>query len=195
MSGAARQRRMTPEQYLAGERDAPSRHEYVLGELYAMAGASDAHVTVSGNAFALLKAHLRGSDCRVYMADMKVRCNEGEAFFYPDVMVGCDPSDRQRSYFKDHPKLIIEVLSPATEAFDRGGKFAHYREIGSLTEYALIDSREHRVDIFRREPDGRWEFVAFTGEDANVPFRSVDLTVPMRALYEDVDFSMTDAEA
>lgn len=189
MPDAARQVQ-TPEDYLAGEKDSSIRHEYVLGEVYAMAGASDGHVTVSGNMLSLLKTHLRGSDCRVYMTDMKVRYKRGDAFFYPDLLVTCDPADRKKNYFKDAPRLLIEVISPTTEGFDRGGKFAYYRQIESLAEYVLIDPREYRVDVFNRNEAGRWELTGFVGADSIVELRSIGLGISMRDIFEDVDFEL-----
>ncbi|SDZ75514.1 Endonuclease, Uma2 family (restriction endonuclease fold) [Thiothrix caldifontis] len=190
MAALAQQLGITPEDYLAGERDAPFRHEYVHGQAYAMAGAADGHVRVSGNAFAFLKNHLRGSGCSVYMADMKVRVKQDTAFFYPDVMVTCDPADLQRSHFKQSPILVIEVLSPSTEGYDRGGKFALYRELDSLQEYVLIDPRAYQVDVFRRNALGRWELFAAHGETATIEFASVGCECTMHDLYEDVNFAL-----
>ncbi|MEZ5447525.1 MAG: Uma2 family endonuclease [Thiolinea sp.] len=161
MTATAENLKLTPDEYLQGERDGDTRHEYIHGQAYAMAGAGDAHNRVSGNAFALLKNHLRGSDCSTYMADMKVRINADEAFLYPDVMITCDPADHNRNYYKHAPILIIEVLSPRTEGYDRGGKFALYRELDSLQEYVLIDPRVYRVDIFRRNSENRWELYSW----------------------------------
>lgn len=192
MAAIAEQLGITPADYLAGERDAALRHEYVHRQVYAMAGASDAHVSISGNAFALLKSHLRGTGCRVYMSDMKVRVKQDTAFFYPDVMVTCDPADLQRSHYKHAPTLIIEVLSPSTEAYDRGNKFALYRELDSLQEYVLINPRTYAVDVFRRNDHGRWELFAFSGETAHVSFASVDYECTMHDLYEDVNFALDD---
>ncbi|TXH79068.1 MAG: Uma2 family endonuclease [Thiothrix sp.] len=181
---------LNPEAYLQGERETDQRYEYIRGEVYAMAGAGDGHVRISGNVFALLKAHLRGSGCSVYMADMKVRVKEDEAFFYPDVMVTCDPADLQRNYTKHSPRLVIEVLSASTEGYDRGVKFALYREITSLQEYVLIDPRSYRVDVFRRNAQDRWELFAFTTMDSQVEFASVNCRLAMQDLYEDVDFGL-----
>ena len=94
-----------------------------------MAGASDAHVTVAGNVFAMLRAHVRGGPCRVYIADMKLRVDLAQSFFYPDVFVTCDPADLGEATAKQHPKVVIEVLSESTEGYDRGGKFAAYRRL------------------------------------------------------------------
>lgn len=181
---------LNPEAYLQGERETEQRYEYIRGEIYAMAGAGDGHVRISGNVFALLKAHLRGSGCSVYMADMKVRVKEDEAFFYPDVMVTCDPADLQRNYTKHSPRLVIEVLSASTEGYDRGVKFALYREIASLQEYVLIDPRSYRVDVFRRNAQDRWELFAFTTMESQVEFASVNCGLAMQDLYEDVDFGL-----
>ncbi|MFZ1342446.1 Uma2 family endonuclease [Thiothrix eikelboomii] len=181
---------LTVDAYLQGEADAMIRHEYVRGEVYAMAGAGDGHVRISGNVFALLKADLRGSGCSVYMADMKVRVKEDEAFFYPDVMVTCDPADLKRNYTKHAPRLVIEVLSASTEGYDRGLKFALYREISSLQEYVLIDPRSYRVDVFRRNVHNRWELFAFTTIESQVEFASLNFRVAMQAIYEDVDFEL-----
>ncbi len=107
---------ITPEEYLEGEKVAKCRHEYVDGEIFAMAGASDAHARISGNAFAHLKAQLRRK-CSIYMSDMKVNVSETK-YFYLDVLVTCDKRDLQQNYSKLYPKLLIEVLSSTTEAYD-----------------------------------------------------------------------------
>ena len=180
-----------PENYLQGEQNANVRSEYVAGEVYAMAGASDGHVTIAGNLFALFKAHLRGSGCKPYVSDMKVRVGEDEAYYYPDVLVSCDAADQKRNYFKQAPIIIIEVLSASTEAYDRGGKFALYRKLASLQEYVLIDPRTYRVDVFRRNEHDRWELFSFAERDAVVEFTSLKLTVAMLAIYEDVDFELS----
>ena len=181
---------LTADAYLQGEADAVIRHEYVRGEVYAMAGAGDGHVRISGNVFALLKAHVRGSGCSVYMADMKVRVKEDEAFFYPDVMVTCDSADLQRNYTKYSPSLIVEVLSVSTEGYDRGEKFALYREINSMQEYVLIDPRSYRVDVFRRNTSNRWELFAFTSVDSQLELASLNFQTSMSAIYEDVNFAL-----
>jgi Uma2 family endonuclease len=114
---------LTPDEYLQLEAESTVKHEYVDGEVFAMAGASDVHVTIAGNLFALLRSHVRGTNCRVYIADMKARVEARNCFYYPDVMVTCDERDRATSTYKRFPKLIVEVLSDSTEAFDRGDKF------------------------------------------------------------------------
>ncbi|MGB3916767.1 MAG: Uma2 family endonuclease, partial [Thiothrix litoralis] len=138
----------------------------------------------------LIKPHLRGSGCKPYINDMKVRIGTDDAYYYPDLLVSCDPADHKRNYSKQSPLLIIEILSSSTEAYDRGGKFAFYRQLTSLQEYVLIDPRTYRVDVFRRTPQNRWELFNFEGADAEVEFASINFHCPMQAIYEDVDFEL-----
>ncbi len=131
-----------PEEYLAAEKDSPIKHEYIQGQVYAMPGASDAHVTVAGNLFTLLRNHIRGTGCRVYMADMKmadmkVKIEPANVFYYPDVTVTCDERDRSYAYFKRYPCLIVEMLSSTAEGFDRGEKFANYRHLELICKVNL----------------------------------------------------------
>ena len=186
MSNLARVYALTTEDYLAGEVLSPIRHEYVAGEVFAMAGATEEHATIAGNLFALLHAQVRGGPCRVYIADMKLRVEAADAFFYPDVFVTCDARDTSESLAKRHPSLICEVLSESTEAYDRGGKFAAYRTLETLSEYLLIDSRRRSVEVFRRQPDG-W-LLAPVAPDGQLELISLGLSCAVDALYEDVVF-------
>lgn len=172
--------------YLAWEAEQNTKHEYHDGEVFAMAGASDAHVTVAGNVFVALRSHLRGSPCSVFISDMKLHVAQDNAFFYPDVFVTCAESDRGQSHSKSAPVLIVEVLSPATSAFDRGAKFAAYRKLPTLREYALIDPERLSLDLFRREGDSqRWVLHPIEA-GWQVEWASVGLVMPIEALYEDV---------
>ena len=179
---------ISAQEYLRLELSADTKHEYIDGEIHAMAGASDAHVKVTGNAYALLKNHLRGSGCSTYIADMKLRIGQDEAFFYPDAMVCCDPSDQlpEQDLVKNSPKLIIEVLSPSTEAHDRGKKFMLYRKLPSLEEYLLIDPRTYYVELFRRESDIQWSLTATDGPESLLTLNSAGLACCLADLYEDV---------
>ena len=190
----AEQLDITPEAYLEGEKVAEIRHEYVDGEIFAMAGGSDAHARICGNAFFLLKAHLRGSQCSTYLADMKAQADSTK-YFYPDVMVTCDEGDRKSNYTKSHPVLIIEVLSKSTEAYDRGKKFEYYRQMDSLQEYVLITQSEYHVDVFRKNAQQRWELFNFIGADTELCFSSVDCCFTLAELYEDVDFTLAQEES
>jgi Uma2 family endonuclease len=189
---------VTEEDYLAREALADEKHEYLNGFVYQlhidsitnMAGASDAHVKVTGNAHYLLKSHLRGSPCSLYMADMRVKVNnKDKAWFYPDVMVTCDPEDRQRNTMKHSPILVIEVLSPSTQDYDRGGKFAVYRSLSSLREYVLIDPTQYLVELFRLNQHQRWELFSFEGADSQIEFACIGFQCTLIELYEDVVFA------
>jgi Uma2 family endonuclease len=150
-----------------------------------MAGASDAHVTISLNCASLLKGHLRGTGCRVFMSDMKARLNRLNRFFYPDVMVTCDERDRSTPLSKNYPCLIVEVLSDSTEAFDRGDKFADYQEMETLTEYVVISQTRQRIDCFRRNEEGFWVLQSYKPGD-KVHLKSVDFYTTIEEIYEDV---------
>ncbi|MEQ8386499.1 MAG: Uma2 family endonuclease [Coleofasciculus sp. A1-SPW-01] len=179
---------LTPDQYLTMEEQSPIKHEYIDGQIYAMAGANDSHVTIAGNLFALLRSHVRGSGCRVYISDMKARIESLNRFYYPDVIVTCDPRDQETSTYKRFPTLIVEVLSDSTEAFDRGDKFADYQELESLRDYVLINTKRQRVDCFRRNDEGLWVLQFYTPIQQEFKLESIGFTVTFVALYEDVDF-------
>lgn len=170
--------KMTAEEYLAWEEQQPTKHEYYQGmvyEVYAMTGARDAHVTVSLNIAALFKSHLRGTPCRTYIADMKVKAEESDAYFYPDVFITCEPRDKTNEYHKSHPVLIVEVLSPSTADYDRGDKFAAYRKITSLQEYVLLDPSTGSVDLYRKNAEGLWVLHPSEGH-TTIDFTSIGLT-------------------
>lgn len=184
MSNLALAQPITVEDYLAGEALSPIRHEYVAGEVFAMAGASEAHATIALNLAALLRAHVRGGPCRVYIADMKLRVDA--AFFYPDVFVTCDPADASEPLAKRRARVVCEVLSESTEGYDRGGKFAAYRALDSLEAYLLIDSRSRSVEVFRRQSAG-W-LLEPVPADGRLDIPEIGFECSVDALYEDVAF-------
>lgn len=179
----------TFERYLDFEETSEIKHEFVNGELRAMSGARDEHVTVSLNVATLLKSHLRGGSCRLYAVDMKVKVVATGNVFYPDVVVTCDAADRESKLFKTSPKLIVEVLSDSTAAYDRGDKFAEYQKLPSLEEYVLIEPLRRRVECFRRQSDGLWIYVSFDETAARVIFSSLAFEAAMDDIYEDVESS------
>lgn len=178
---------ISSQDYLAGEELSPIKHEYIDGQIYAMAGASDAHVTIAGNLFALLRSHVRGTGCRVYMADMKAYIETANIFYYPDVMVTCDERDRAFPSHKKYPSLIVEVLSQKTEAFDRGDKFADYQQLETLQEYVLISQKRQRLECFRRNAEGFWVLQTYN-QGSEIHLASIDFRTRIDALYEDVIF-------
>jgi Uma2 family endonuclease len=186
---------LTPEDYIKGEITSEQRHEYIDGEVFAMSGGSDAHETINLNIAAILKQHLKGSQCRTYASGMKVRVDETK-FLYPDVFVTCEATNEENYYAKGSPELIIEVLSPSTEAYDRGQKFHYYRRLASLQEYLLVSQTEPLVDLFRREGD-HWLFSSFTPANPHIVLESVGWQGDIHQFYEDVVFlpePVTDAE-
>jgi Uma2 family endonuclease len=180
------QPRLAPAEYLQWEAAQPDKHEFVDGEIFAMVGATRDHVTISLNAAALLKEHLRGGPYRVYMSDMKLRVERANAFFYPDVMVTCDARDHRASTHLEHPMLIVEVLSESTAAYDRGEKFAKYRQLASLKEYVVVDPATRRIDCFRRDPTDHWVLYDFKA-DETVTLQSIDFQTPIAAIFENVE--------
>ena len=177
---------LTVEEYLKFEQDGEIRHEYVAGQIYAMAGASEAHNLIVGNIFALLRPHLRGSSCRGFFSDMKVKVKmqQADIFYYPDLLVSCDPNDNKK-YFKTSPSLIVEVLSDSTETTDRREKRINYQTIESLQEYVLISQDEIKVEVYRRDNNDNWT-VEILGKDDDLQLNSVGLTLTMADIYEDV---------
>ena len=179
---------LTADEYLAFEQTSQTKHEYRNGQIYAMAGASNTHVTIAGNLFASLRFNLRGTGCRPYISDTKVYIPVKNTYYYPDVVVSCDSRESGFNNFLTYPCLVVEVLSDTTEAFDRGDKFADYRQLDSLTEYVLISQKRMAVDIFHRNEQDQWVLSAY---NASHSFRlqSINVDIEVAELYEDVEFA------
>jgi len=175
--------RLTPflsaDEYLEGELASELRHEYVDGEVYAMVGASDRHGLITLNLAGVLSLRLP-EQCQVFASDMKARIQtaERDIFYYPDVLVSCDPSDRER-YYRERPCLVVEVLSPQSERLDRFEKFLFYRQLDSLAEYVLVAQDYRQLEVFRR--DEQWRATKYT--EGSVPLRSVELAVTLEEIY------------
>ncbi len=180
--------KLSPDEYFEWEAKQEIRHEYINGDVLAIAGGSIAHSTISANLIALLRPHLRGKNCRVLGSDTRVGISPNGEFFYPDVLVTCDERDRDPAPAVFYPKLIIEVLSPSTEAYNRGAKFSRYRQLSSLNEYVLVASESIGVEVFWLNERGKWELTPY-GEGNLVRFASIDLECEIGAIYEDVIFS------
>lgn len=169
------------EEYLEGEKASDVRHEYVAGAVHAMAGASGLHNLLTLAFAANLRLHLRGSPCRTFMSDMKVRVRD--AFYYPDILVVCGTVDAGACY-QTAPTLVVEILSESTEARDRLEKRLAYQSIESLKEYVLVAQDKMRVEIYRRIEDG-WQLETFSYGD-RVRFASINFETAIEQLYEDV---------
>ena len=185
MGLAAPQPRFTAADYLAWEAEQPERHDFLNGEVFAMAGAEDRHVTVGGNLYIALRQHLSGSPCRTYMSDMRLHVAAANSYFYPDILVTCSAQDLASSLVKTEPRLIIEVLSPSTAAYDRGLKFSHYRSLPSLEEYVLVDLDTRTTDSYRKGADGFWVLHPFA-KGATVTLASVVLDITAEQLFAEV---------
>lgn len=188
MGYALERRRMSADEFLAWEATQTERHEFVQGEVFAMTGGRDRNNTVSGNLYMALRQHLAGSGCRVYASDLKLQVAAADAFFYPDLMVTCSAADLADRLVKREPVLVVEVLSPSTEAFDRGDKFAHYRRLPSLREYLLVDVDRLRCDLYRKGADGLWVLhPAEAGESLHLA--AVDLRLAPEALWAELELA------
>lgn len=181
---------LTPQEYLARERRAEFKSEYYRGETFAMAGASDEHVVARDNLAGELHAQLKGTSCRARSLDMRVKVDATGLYTYPDITVVCGKPQFEDDVFDTllNPTAIIEVLSESTEAYDRGAKFAQYRQVPSLQEYVLVARDKPHVERFVRQADGQWLLAEFVGLDAALEFASIPARVPLAEIYRDVTF-------
>ena len=184
---------MSPAEYLAGESEQDSKYEYENGRIIAMTGGTVPHSQIPLNFASVLLAHLRGKGCKITISDAKVTIKSGK-YYYPDVVVSCDERDRFSRDFLQYPTLIAEVLSPTTEARDRGIKQQNYMLIDTLQTYILINSEHPRIEIYQRLDRG-WEYISIAIEQTNfdhddplIHITSIDLQFPLSALYENIDF-------
>jgi Uma2 family endonuclease len=185
---------MSPTEYLAWESEQDIKHEYENGKIIAMTGGTIPHSQISANLAALLIPHLRGKGCKVTVSDAKVTTPSGK-YYYPDLVVTCDDRDRFARDFLQHPTLIVEVLSPATEARDRGIKQQHYMLIDTLQTYILITPDRPRIEIYQRRSDLTWDYRSIAIEpidlatnDLAIHISSLDLTFLLSMLYENINF-------
>jgi Uma2 family endonuclease len=185
---------VTYEQYLSREQTATYKTEYYRGELFAMVGGTPQHNTISGNVFSRLRGKLRGSNCRPFNSDQRIRIADIGLATYPDVSIVCgdlqlDEQDRDAI---TNPVVLFEVLSKSTERYDRGKKFDLYRHLNSFKEYVLVDQNEPYVESFLRQEDGSWVLNVFKHIDAILPLSSVNCELPLSEIYEDVEFTDTE---
>ena len=186
MGNAAIRPAMSAQDFLNWDETQTIRHEFVDGEVFAMASAEDWHLTVTLNIAMALRQHFAGTSCRTLMLDTKLQVARANSYFYPDVLVTCDAADHASRLIKSNPKLVVEVLSPSTAAYDRGDKFAHYRLIDALQEYVVVDIDSRRTDIHRKGADGLWVLHPFEAGQA-VHLSSVALDISAEQLFAEVD--------
>lgn len=179
---------MSAEEYLIWEPTQEQRYEYWDGEIVVMSGSTRNHNRVSGNFFKILDDSLANSSCELYIVDVKVQVELGQKYFYPDVVVTCDERERNPQLIQ-YPCLIIEVLSPSTEAADRGKKFAAYRQILTLQEYVLVQVAQPGVEIFRRNEQGKWVLSDYSLGD-RLLLESLNIEIVIADLYKQVQFEV-----
>ena len=204
MATPAARTRLTPEAYIAFERKAlPDaeiiRHEYINGELIAMSGASRVHNLITINISTALHSRLRDSECETYANEMRVSTPTTTSYFYPDVVVVCEEPRFEDDVFDTllNPIILVEVLSPSTEVYDRREKFTHYRQLPSLQEYVLVSQDKVLVEHYhRQEKQGTapatgkdWIFTDFQALEESLPLTSIRCELPLQEIYERVLFS------
>ncbi|MBD2678475.1 MULTISPECIES: Uma2 family endonuclease [Nostoc] len=183
---------MSAEEYLVWEPTQEQRYEYWDGEVVAMSGGTRNHNRVCANFFRLLDDALADRSCEVYIVDVKVQVEPGQKYFYPDVVVTCDERDTDPQLIQ-FPCLIIEVLSPSTEAADRGKKFAKYRQSPTLEEYVLVQVEQPGVEVFRRSEQGKWVLSEYNFDEI-LRLESVDVEIAIADLYKQVQFETEASE-
>jgi Uma2 family endonuclease len=189
--------RCTFDDYLAVEREAiDEKHEYVAGRVCAMTGASYNHNLIVANLSRRLGNQLETSPCAVLTNDMRVRVETADACKYPDIVALCEEPQfyDDRSDILMNPILVIKILSPSTEAYDRGGKFAIYRALPSLQEYVLVAQDRLSVEVFTRQPDDRWLLAAYSTPEDEVLFDSIQCRIPLPEIYDKVRIAAPDAQ-
>jgi Uma2 family endonuclease len=179
--------RITPEEYFAWEERQEVKHEYFEGEVFAISGGTTNHSKIATNILALIDNHLGDGDCQVFNSDARIKIQASEKYVYPDVSVTCDERDRQTPQFKSYPRTIVEVLSPSTEAYDRGKKFKLYQRSTSLIEYILVSAEEIEIEVFCKNERSKWEVTNYAAGDT-IKLESIGLTFAIERVYRGIEF-------
>jgi len=183
-------RRISPEEYLAQERRAEFKSEYLRGEVLAMARANYAHNVIKVNLAGEAGNQLEGRPYRVLTSDMRVKINATESYTYPDIAIVCDKPQFEDEVFDTllNPRAVVEALSDSTEKYDRGAKFGHYRQVPSLQEYVLVAQDRPLVERYVRQADGSWLLTVFEGPSSTFAFTSIPVRIPLSEIYGGVEF-------
>jgi len=182
----ATMRQISHEDYINEELISDIRHEYYDGQVVAMAGAGEKHNIIAGNIFASLRQKSRGTPCRAFITDMKLYLASLNRYYYPDIMLTCNPDDNQE-YYKEQPCLLIEVLSPSTEGIDRREKLHAYQQIPSLQEYVLISQDKQTIELYRRTYD-HWTYFLLNEPEDVLQLACLEISFDMQTVYEDIIF-------
>lgn len=190
MSTAAIAKFITEEEYLAAEETSQERHEYYKGEVFAMSGGSINHETIVGDSFFAIRSHLQKKSCRVFPSNLKIQSEATTLFTYPDLSIFCETLKpyQNRTDVATNPTVIIEVLSPSTQNYDRGDKFMLYRDLPSLKEYILISSTKILVEHYIKQADNRWQLTVYKRKEDLFTILSIDFTTEIGVFYENVNF-------
>ena len=189
---------LTPEEYLERERTAEEKSEYFAGCLYAMAGATEAHNLINVNISSELRQQLKGSDCRVYANDLKIKVEKTGLYAYPDVIVACgerrfeERTNTQPMEALLNPGVLIEILLPSTESFDRGRKFSHYQQLDSLKEYIIVAQDRPYVDHFTKHGNQEWLLRVAEGLQERLYLPSIQCALALSDIYDNVEFASND---
>ncbi|MFP4299233.1 MAG: Uma2 family endonuclease [Spirulinaceae cyanobacterium] len=178
---------MTVEEYLEWEAKQELRYEYIDGEIIAMTGGTLPHNKIALNLYRTLYSHISGRGCEAYVSDVQVKDVRNQRYFYPDLVITCHEADLNARNFIEYPRVIVEVLSPSTAAYDRGQKFSYYRQLSSLTEYVLIDSEAQRVEVYRRAEGKMWAYFPYERGDT-ITLDSIEFECDIANLYEGVNW-------
>jgi Uma2 family endonuclease len=181
---------VTPEEYLAFERKAETKNEYVNGEIFAMTGASRKHNLIAGNIIGELRQQLKGKPCEVYPGEMRVKAPVARSYVYPDVVVVCGEPEFEDGYLDTllNPTIVVEVLSKSTESYNRLAKSAYYRTIESLSEYLLVSQEEYRVEQYVRQDDDRWLLSDVRTLEGMIELQSIGCSLALRDIFERITF-------
>lgn len=173
---------LTPEEYFAWEEQQLEKHELIDGQVYAMGGGSKNHSLLAAKFITLLTNHLDGKNCDTATSDLRVKIVDTNDYTYPDVSVTCDERDKNTTQYITYPCLIVEVLSPSTEAYDRGSKFRLYRQNPELIDYLLVSSTSIEIDLYQKQDTGAWQIINYQASDT-MELKSINLNFPVDEIY------------
>jgi Uma2 family endonuclease len=180
--------KLTPEEYFAWEEKQLEKHEYINGQAYAMSGGSVNHGRLAIRLTALFDTHLENSSCITGNSDIKINIVETSNYTYPDASVTCDDRDQTTTQYITYPCLIVEVLSPSTESYDRGGKFRIYRKNPVLQDYLLVSSTSIEMDLYHKNEAGDWLIINYQAGDT-INLKSINLSFAIEQIYRNLDLS------
>ncbi|MEQ8972978.1 MAG: Uma2 family endonuclease [Coleofasciculus sp. C1-SOL-03] len=179
---------LTPEEYFTWEEQQLEKHELIDGQVYAMGGGSKNHSLLAAKFITLFTTHLEGSGCDTATSDLRINIVGTNNYTYPDVSVTCDDRDKTTTQYITYPCLVVEVLSPSTEAYDRGSKFRMYRHNPALQDYLLVSSTRMEIDLYHKKETGEWLIINYQAGDT-IELKSINLSFPIEQIYRNLDLT------